>query len=59
MKQSVSILGFITCILLSSGLLFKMMHWPSANILIGLSLLILNFGLLPVLFFGKRNSAKI
>jgi hypothetical protein len=58
MKRSVYLLGFIACFLLSSGLMFKVMHWPTANIQLVSGFLFLNFGLLPAYFFGKYNSAK-
>lgn len=59
MKRSVYLLGFITCFLLSSGLMFKLMHWPSANVQLLTGLIFLNFGLLPTYFIGKYRSAKL
>lgn len=58
MKRSVYLLGFITCFILSSGLMFKIMHWQTANIQLVLGLLLLNFCLLPAYFFSKYKSAK-
>lgn len=59
MKRSVYLLGLITCFLISSGLLFKLMHWPSANIQLVSGFLFLNFGLLPAYFIAKYKSAKV
>ena len=59
MKRSIYLLGFITCFLLSSGLMFKVMHWQTANVQLGLGFLFLNFGFLPAYFFGKYKSAKV
>lgn len=53
MKRSVYVLGFLATFLLSMGLLFKMMHWPYANILMCSGFIFLNFGLLPVYFYHK------
>jgi hypothetical protein len=59
MKRSVYLLAFISFFLLSSGLLFKLMHWPSANIQLVCGFVFLNFGLLPAYFLGKYKSAKV
>lgn len=47
------ILGFgaISAILVSTGILFKMMHWPGANVMIMSSLGVLLLLFLPVYFF--------
>ncbi len=57
MKKSVYVLGFLSSFLLSIGLFFKMMHWPTANILIGFGFLLLAFGFLPAYFLGKYKTA--
>jgi len=51
MKKSVYVLGFIAAFILSTSFLFKMMHWPFANILMFTGFIILNLGFLPTLFF--------
>jgi hypothetical protein len=49
-------LGTLSGILLSIGILFKLMHWPGANALSLFSLIILLVLFLPVYFFtGIRN----
>jgi hypothetical protein len=58
MKKSIYFLAFITCFLLSSAILFKLMHWPTANIQLVLGFVLLNFGLLPAYFFGKFRAAE-
>jgi len=59
MKRSVNVLGFVTCFLLSIGIMFKIMDWPTANIQLLLGFALLNFGLLPMLFFTRFRSAKV
>ena len=49
-------LGTFAGILMTLGILFKIMFWPGANMMALTSLLILLFGFLPVYFFtGFRN----
>lgn len=52
-----NVLAFITCFVLSSAILFKIMHWPTANIQLVLGFAVLNLGLLPAYFFGKMRAA--
>lgn len=59
MKRTVYLLGFVTCFLLSMGVLFKIMHWPLASILLVLGFASLNFGLLPVYFYQKYKAAGV
>jgi len=50
-------LGILAAISLSLGVLFKIMHWPFANMLCLISLLIMVFVFLPIYFLsGIRNS---
>lgn len=57
MNKSVSIFGFLACFLISSGTLFKIMHWPSASIMLVLGFVFLNFGVLPAYFYSKYKQA--
>jgi hypothetical protein len=57
MKRSVYLLGFLTSLLFSFGAMFKMMHWPFANILMFTGFLVLNFGFLPAYFYKKYRAA--
>lgn len=48
--------GMLVAILISMGILFKMMQWPFANILLSLALGIMVFIFIPVYFFsGIKN----
>lgn len=53
--------GVIAAMLIASGSLFKIQHWPSANIQFVLGMLLLNFIFLPMFFFQlyKQSVAKI
>jgi len=57
MKRTVNLLGFLTCFMLSTAFLFKIMHWPWAGIIMFSGFLLLNFGFLPVYFFQKYKAA--
>ncbi len=58
MKRTVYLLGFIACFTLSTGILFKMMHWPVASILMVIGIILLNFGYLPIYFYQKYKAAE-
>ncbi|MCW4469866.1 hypothetical protein OGH69_12875 [Flavobacterium sp. MFBS3-15] len=58
MKKSVYVFGFLASFLLSSGIMFKMMHWPSASIQLIVGFIVLNFGFLPVYFYQKAKAAQ-
>jgi hypothetical protein len=57
MKRTVSVLGFFAFFTLSTGVMFKIMHWPGANVLLLAGFMLLNFGYLPVYFFQKYKAA--
>lgn len=59
MKRTVYLLGFVTSFLLSMGILFKIMHWPLASILLVLGFVFLNLGLLPTYFYHKYKTAGV
>ena len=44
MQKSMYILGYIAAFLATTGLLFKLMHWPGANIMLVLGIALLNLG---------------
>ncbi len=53
------ILGYAGFSLLILSILFKGMHWPGAAFILVLSIVILNFGFLPLLFFKMyKKSAE-
>lgn len=42
--------GYLGFALLAAGFLFKMLHWPTANVQIGLGIILLNLGYFPLVF---------
>ncbi|QYJ67943.1 hypothetical protein [Flavobacterium litorale] len=59
MKRTVYLLGFITFFTLSTSVLFKIMHWPMAGILLVIGFVLLNFGYLPAYFYQKYKAAAV
>jgi hypothetical protein len=57
MKKSVYVLAFISCFLISTAVLFKIMHWPSASVMLVSGVVFLNFGFLPAFFYQKYKAA--
>lgn len=57
-QRLIYITGYIVATLISTGFIFKMMHWPGASILltIGFAILILMF--LPVFFYRRYKSSE-
>ena len=55
MKQKIYILGLITTLIISTGVIFKMEHWPAAGIMITAGTLILILLFLP---FALINNYK-
>lgn len=50
--------GYFGFALLAVGFLFKMLHWPTANVQIGLGIITLNLGYFPLVFLKMyRQSA--
>lgn len=57
-QKAISVVGGVCAMLISLGVLFKIMHWPGANMMCSLSLLMMIFIFIPVYFFtGFRNPA--
>lgn len=50
--------GFTATFLISTGLVFKVMHWPFATILFFTGVVILNLGFLPMYFYNRYKSSK-
>ncbi len=59
MKRAVYLIGFLASFTLSTGFIFKIMHWPGASILMLTGFLMLNIGFLPLYFYDKYKSAKV
>ena len=57
MKKTMYVLGYIAAFLLTSGLLFKLQHWPGAAIMLTLAIALLNFGVLPIFFYDLYQRA--
>ena len=57
MKKTMFVLGYIAAALTTFGLLFKVMHWPGANIMLILGVAMLNFGFLPMYFTDRYKKA--
>ncbi len=53
----VATLGSISAMLISLGILFKVMHWPGANIMSISALLIMLFLFIPIYFFAGIKNA--
>ncbi len=51
------ILGFASALLTGFSVLFKLMHWPWADILLILGVGLFSIGFLPFLFFGMYRKA--
>ncbi|MFP9115069.1 GldL-related protein [Flavobacterium sp. RHBU_3] len=58
MKRTVNLLGFLASFTLSTGFMFKIMHWPIASILMLIGFALLNFGFLPTFFYQKYKESK-
>lgn len=53
MKKIMYSLGFVATFLITTGLLFKVQHWPGAAIMLTLGIALLNFGFLPMFFYDR------
>ena len=58
MKKTVYLSGFLASFFVSTGIMFKIMHWPYAGMILLVGFVILNFVFLPTFFFYKYNSTK-
>lgn len=57
MQKSMYIMGYLAAFLATTGLLFKIMHWPGANIMLILGIALLNLGFLPMYFYDRYKRA--
>ncbi|HEX9979612.1 MAG TPA: hypothetical protein VGB50_03490 [Flavobacterium sp.] len=57
MKKTMFVLGYIAAFLSTTGLLFKVQHWPGASIMLTLGIVLLNFGFLPMYFMQRYKQA--
>lgn len=58
LRRILFISGFIVSFLMSSGIMFKIMHWPYASIILIIAFMLLNFVLLPILFYERYKASK-
>lgn len=60
MKKTIFIIGFLSAFLLSSGIMFRTMHWPGANVMLVTSLSLVLITMVTVLLhlfsFTKNQS---
>lgn len=57
MKRAVYLTGFLASFIISTGIIFKMMHWPYAGIIMFTGFIALNIGFLPLYFYDKYKAA--
>lgn len=57
MKRSMYVIGYIAAILSTSGLVFKLQHWPGAAIMLVLGIALFNFAFLPMYFYDRYKRA--
>ena len=57
MKKTFYILGFLAAFLTSTGVLFEMMHWPGAGVLLVLGIVLFNLGVLPMFFIDRYKNS--
>ncbi|WP_255566920.1 hypothetical protein [Flavobacterium litorale] len=58
LQKIVYISGYISTTLISTAVLFKIMHWPMAGILLTLGFVILNLFFLPTFFYHRYKSSE-
>ncbi|MEN8786684.1 MAG: hypothetical protein ABF264_05025 [Flavobacteriales bacterium] len=59
MKPTTQVLAFLASFFISSGIMFKIFHWPYAEIILFSGFMILNFGFLPIFFFGRKKTKEM
>ena len=52
-QKAVYVLGFFSAFLLLLGMLFKIMHWPGASIILFSGFIVVLFGYLPLYFYQR------
>jgi predicted RND superfamily exporter protein len=53
MKKTMYLLGYLAVFLMTTGLLFKLQHWPGAAIMLTIAIALFNFGFLPLFIYGR------
>ncbi len=57
MKATMNLLGFLAAFGISTGILFKIMHWPGAGISLVVGVFIFNVGYLPLYFYDRYKKS--
>lgn len=57
MKKAMFSFGYSAAFLCTTGLLFKIQHWPMASIMLVLGIALLNFGFLPLYFIDRYRKS--
>ena len=57
MKKWMYLSLYLAVVCCTTGLLFKVMHWPMASILLVVGVVLLNFGFFPVYLIDKYKKA--
>ncbi len=58
LKRALYISGFIVSFLMSTGIMFKVMHWPYAGMILLTAFVLLNFVLLPIFFYDRYTTSN-
>jgi hypothetical protein len=58
MKRAIYLIGFLATFTLSTGFIFKLMHWPGASVMMLTGFILLDIGFLPMYFYDKYKAAK-
>lgn len=58
LKRAVYIIGFVTSFLMSTAIMFKVMDWPNAGMILLSAFVLLNFVLLPIFFYERYTSSN-
>lgn len=53
------VLGYAGFSILILGILFKLYHWPGANVMLGVSVLVLNLGYFPLILFRMYKKKNV
>ena len=58
LKRALYISGFIVSFLMSTGIMFKVMQWPFAGMILLIAFVLLNFVLLPIFFYERYTTTN-
>ncbi len=58
LKRALYISGFVVSFLMSTGIMFKVMQWPFAGMILLVAFVLLNFVLLPIFFYERYTASN-